>query len=260
MLVLALLLFEPTLGWLLRTWQVHPYYSHGPILPLLAAALLWHRRERLRAADGSDWGLALLAGAVGIHLAALRWEAWPVSALALIPLLAGALMLSGGRPALRGAAFPMLLLALAVPLPFVEHLAPPLAAGAAKATAGTALVLGIPVQLAGAQLSVADGAFVVGAPCSGLRSMMALFSLAVVVAGLMPGLRLARLALVALAVPLALLANGARLLGLLWAAHSLGADRALAFFHGPSSPIFFGLALLVMLGLASLVTRAPDGL
>lgn len=248
-------LFAPSLAWLVRTWQAHPYYSHGPLLPLLAGLLVWRRREALRAGSPSDLGLPLVAAGLLLHLAALRWEAHPVSALALLLLLAGLALLVGGRPALRAAAFPILIAALAIPLPWVERLAPPLAAGAARATASAALLLGIPVVRMGAQLGVADGAFVVGAPCSGLNSLVALLSLAVIVAGLSPIAWSRRLSLVLLAAPLALAANGARLLGLLWAAETFGAERGLALFHGPASPAAFALATLGLLGLASVLGR-----
>lgn len=243
-------LFAPAIAWLLRTWQVHPYYSHGPIVPIVALFILWRRRARLRGAAPSDLGLLLLGVGLLLHLLASRYEAHPASLMAFLLVLAGCALLVGGRPALRAAAFPLGLLALSVPLPWVERLAPPLAGAVAQAAAGMAGAIGIPVIQAGAQLSVADGSFVVGAPCSGLRSLVALCSLAVVVAGLLPATAWRRIALVALAVPLALMANGLRLVGLLWMADRFGAERGLALFHGLASPLAFLLAILALLAFA----------
>jgi exosortase len=145
------------------------------------------------------------------------------------------------------------ILALAIPLPIMERLAPPLASAAARGAVLAAGSVGAGVVQAGAQLTVGDGSFTVGAPCSGLRSLLALATLAVVLAGAADGPKRSRIGLVALAVPIALAANWLRLTGFIWLAEASGADRALALYHSLSSPILVVLsaALLVAFGAAS---------
>src|SRR5262245_30864620 len=48
-------------------WRTNPQYSHGYLVPLFAAFLLWVRRDRLRPAEASPvwWGVALLLFAAG---------------------------------------------------------------------------------------------------------------------------------------------------------------------------------------------------
>jgi exosortase len=245
---LVAVLFAPTLSWLGRSWLVHPYYSHGPLMPLVAAALVWRARGAFAGARPDDRGLAVLAAGVTVHLAAMRWAAFPWSALALLLVAAGFALLVGGRRALEAMLLPLTVLALAIPIPIVEHLAPPLAAGVARAAAAAAGCLGVPVARAGAQLAVGDGAFVVGAPCSGLRSLVALGSLAVVLAGVVDTSRRRRIALVAAALPLALGANWLRLTSLLYVADVLGTDAGLRIFHGLAGPALFALAIAGLLG------------
>jgi exosortase len=247
LLVLLGALFAPTLAWLWRSWQAHPYYSHGPLLPPLALWFAWRARAGLAAGRPSSAGLGLVLLGVGLHLVALRWAAHPLSAAALVATLLGLVLAAGGRPALSAALVPAGLLALAIPLPLVERLAPPLAAAVARGAALAAGSIGVGVVQAGAQLAVADGAFTVGAPCSGLRSLVALATLAYVVANVLEGPRVSRLALVAFAAPLALVANWARLTGLLWTADTFGTEAGLAFFHGPASPVLFVLAVAALL-------------
>jgi exosortase len=248
--LLGVAVFVPTLVWLVESWRVHPYYSHGFILPLVAAWFAWRARERLRLEPGSDAGLLIVALGIGLHVAAVRHAAYPLSALGLLAVLLGGAVLVGGRGAARAVAFPLAIMALAIPVPMVERLAPPLAAGVAQAAAGAAGFIGIGVAQAGAQLVVGDGAFVVGAPCSGLRSLVALGTLAVIFAGAIEGPVPRRLVLVALALPLALAANWARLAGLLWAADAFGADRGLQLFHALSGQLPFvgAIAGLVIAG------------
>jgi exosortase len=235
-------LFAPTLAWLVRSWWVHPYYAHGLLMPAVAAWFLWRGRAAWSGGQPSDVGFGLIGAGIAVHLAALRYDVYPLSAAALLLVLAGIALLAGGRLALRSAVFPLLLLAIAIPLPATERIAPFLAAAVAGGAAEVVAASGVAVTQTGAQLTVGDGAFVVGAPCSGLRSLLALSTLAVVLAGLLEGPRRYRALLVVLAVPLALVANGVRLAGLLWVAGTLGVDQGLAFFHGPASPILFVLA------------------
>ena len=258
LLGLILLLFAPSLIWLARAWRIHPYYSHGPLMPLLAAGFAWRARAGMREGESSDLGFLLFGGGVLAHLAALRFEAQASSALALIALLAGLLLLRNGVPALRAGAFPLILLLIAIPFPFVEHFAPPLASLVARSTASTAELLGIEVARTGAQLSVGGGAFIVGAPCSGLRSIVALTSLAVILAGVSLGRLERRIALVAAAIPLAILSNGLRMLGLIWIAERFGADQSLRFFHGPSSPVLFLLATFGLMAIGHALGLQPN--
>jgi exosortase len=236
---LLVLVFAPALAWLLTAWQVHPYYSHGILMPAVAAWFAWRARRDLTTDPPAPAGLAVVAAGLALHLTAAPWAAHPLSVAALLVVLLGLCLLLGGRRAGRAAALPLALLALAIPLPGVERLAPPLAAGVARLAADAAGSMGVVVVQAGAQLSVADGAFVVGAPCSGLRSLVALTTVAVVVAGQAVGPLSRRLALVALALPLALTANWLRLTGLLWLADRFGTEAGLRVFHGPASPAVF---------------------
>jgi exosortase len=254
------LLFAPTLQWLLRTWRIHPYYSHGALLVPIAAWLVWRERRRFTAADrpavrevGAGFALAVTASAAAV--AALGSDTHAVAAMLLLVTMLGVVTVLGGRNALRAAAFPVGLLALGIPLPLAERLGPGLAADVAALTASAAGAVGVAVVRAGAELTVGDGSFTVGAPCSGLRSMIALVTLAYLAAGLLPGPLPRRALLVAAAVPLALAANAARLFGLLVVTNVRGAEAGLAVFEGPASPVLFALAVGGLLTLT-----APLGL
>lgn len=246
-------LWWPALGWLARTWRVHPYYAHGPLVVVAAGAFLVHRRRELAADEPSGVGLALVATGAGIHLLALARSTWPLSVAALLLALAGLAVLAGGARAGRAAAYPLGIAALAIPLPLVERVAPWLAGHAAAASAAVAGAFGADVQRSGAMLLVGDGTLTVGAPCSGLNSLVALITLSAVLAGVVGGSPARRAALILAAVPLALAANGLRLTSLLWVADVFGAAFGLAFFHGPASPTAFLLATGGLLGVARML-------
>lgn len=248
-LAAAAALFSPALWWVAATWRVNPYYSHGPLVALAAAVLAWRAARRLGPADPSAAGLAVVLAAVVVHALAARDARWWVSALALDAALAGGCLIVGGRPWLRAMALPLALLALAVPLPFVAHIAPRVAAVVAGQAASLVALLGVDVIHRGPQLIVGDGSYRVGAPCSGLRSSVALLTLAVGLAGVLRGPLPRRAALVALAVPLALVANTVRLGGLLVFADTFGTASGLTYYHGPSSLVLFAAAAVGLFGL-----------
>jgi exosortase len=189
----------------------------------------------------------LIAAAAGVQLLSAPAGLHVVSAIALLLACEGIALLLGGREAGRAAVLPIAVLALAVPLPVVDRLAPPLAAAAAHGAAVAATTVGAGVERVGAQLSVGGGSFVVGAPCSGLRSLVSLATLAAVLAGVSDGPATRRMAIVAAAVPLALLANWVRLTGLILAAEAVGPQRGLALFHDVSGPLLFALAAVALL-------------
>src|SRR5262249_44139884 len=64
--------YWPTFTEMANRWAHEPQYSHGYLVPLFAAFLLWARRKQL---DGvvvqpSWWGLALLAVGGALRVAA----------------------------------------------------------------------------------------------------------------------------------------------------------------------------------------------
>lgn len=264
-LLLGLLawLAEPSLRWLAASWRADEDYGHGPLLLAAAALLAWRRWRRTGAAAqphpdpsrdapgrSTALGLGLLALAALAQLAGQRLGSAPLAAAGLAAALPGLAALLGGRRGWLSLRYPAFLFLLAIPLPLVDRWGTPLAARVAEAVAGIAKALGVPVVLRGAQLTVGSEAFVVGAPCSGLRSLVAAVGLAAVLGGL---LRLSPLRLgllLALALPLAILGNGLRLLALLLVAQGLGRDAALTLFHGPLGAGAFLLTALALVLLA----------
>jgi hypothetical protein len=77
---LPAIVFFPTLGWLVASWSGNPYYSHGFLVPLISAYFAWRRRDVLQQRKPSNVGLVVLAVGVTMHLLAVPWQAYLVSA------------------------------------------------------------------------------------------------------------------------------------------------------------------------------------
>jgi exosortase len=243
--------------WLVTEWRENPYYSHGVLVPLLAAFLIWRSRDALAHRAPSNWGYPLIALGLAMLVAGLWWSAYWIAGFSLPVVIAGVVVALLGREVARRWAFPLLFLLLMVPLPFDIWVAQWLEAPTAAVSTALVRLFGIPAESKGSLIQLPSAAFAVGGICAGLRSSIALFTLAlfVVMVGTPGGAR-NKAILLSLVIPLALVANTVRIAVLLVIANAWGADAAMSYFHDYSSYVFFTLALGLLV-LASGGLRCP---
>jgi exosortase len=253
----TLLLFLPTYLWLIDAWLSDPYYSHGPLVLIIALYLAWARRAALHApAAPSNAGWLLILIALAAHLGATLWRAYYISAL-MIPLafLGLGITLYGWRIA-RQFLFPLAFLILMVPLPLAERIGPLLEQWATMSAVVLVQLIGVAAQNIGAQVLLPNSTFTVGIPCGGLRSAVAILTLATLLAYIVQGRAWARLAIFLAAIPIALAANTIRIALLFAVANVWGPDAAIKYFHDWSSPILFACAFAFIILLAKLLGAA----
>jgi exosortase len=102
-------------------WYDDPDYSHGFLVPLMAAYFVWERRERLLAipVQPSLAGIGLLgAGLVMLIVGSVGAELY-LQRTSLIVVLAGLVLLILGRASLHLLVFPIVFLLFMVPLPAI---------------------------------------------------------------------------------------------------------------------------------------------
>ncbi|MGD2206049.1 MAG: exosortase/archaeosortase family protein [Anaerolineae bacterium] len=250
---LLLLLAYPALLWLVRSWISNPYYSHGFLVLPIAALLAWRKWHPLKTEhrDSLRWpGLVLILTSLAAIVWAMRWQSYFVSALALVVLLTGILFYLEGWARVRHWLFPLLFLAFMVPLPFIDLASPWLEAFTANSATSLAHLVGIEAVQQGGEITLPGTTFVVGAPCSGLRSLVAMVTVAVGWIYVVEGRLWAKSLMVAAVLPLVALSNVLRIAILLAVAQLFGQEAALTYYHDWSSPILFlmALALLLVLG------------
>ncbi|HEY8611954.1 MAG TPA: exosortase A [Roseomonas sp.] len=245
------LLFRTEVAAAVRTWENSTAYNHCWLVLPIAAWLAWVRRDRLASLrpEPSAW-LALLA-----LPAALAWivaerlgimEGRQFAVLGLVwALMLGVLGYRFGR-------------AMAVPLgylvflvPFGEFAVPALQSVTAWMIEFGLGLLGIPHYVDSLIIETPSGTFLVAEACAGLRFLVAAIAFGALYAVTMfrsPGRRIAVMAL-ALIVPI--LANGLRALGIVVLAQYLGSAEAAAADHVIYGWGFFSVVilLLVMAGL-----------
>ena len=246
-LVAALALaYASAVGLLLVRWRAEPEYSHGFLVPLFAGLLLWLRRPAaMPTLQGSWWGLLPL----GVS-AAMRWTSAGyyfdlLDPASLLICLLGLALLVGGWPMLRWAWPAVAFLAFMIPLPgFVAGtLSLPLQRVATVAGTYVLQTLGVPAASQGNVILLTETQLGVVEACSGLRMLMTFLAVCAAVAMIVERPLWERLALVASAVPIALVANILRiaLTGILY--ETTSAELARAVYHDFAGWLMMPLAL-----------------
>lgn len=253
---LLLLLAYPALFWLGRSWATNPYYTHGFLVPLVAAVIAWRQWRRFASAprQGYQWlGMVISAAALAIVVWAMAWQDYYVASLALVILLAGILLYLEGWERLKHWLFPVLFLALMVPLPSIDLASPWLEAFTASAATSLARLVGISAVHQGSEITLPGSTLIVGAPCSGLRSLVAMVTVGVAWVYVVKGKLAPKAIMLFSIVPLVILSNVFRIAILLVIAQLFGAQTALTYYHDWSSPVLFLMALALLLVLGKLL-------
>ncbi len=245
--IIAVVLFAGTLRWLIDSWLTDPNYSHGFLVPFIAAFFLWRARDAFRVRRPSALGWPLLALALALHLSATPLRIYPLSALALVLGAAALTLLVWGAPALRASRYAFVTLALMIPIPFIDQISPALESFTARVAAASVALVGTPAVTLGSQVQLSNTAFEIGAACSGLRSLASLVTLAVVFSGIVEGPRWGKGLIVLAAAPIAIAANLARVTSLLQFAQVFGADAGFEYYHTYSSPVLFLIAFSLLI-------------
>ncbi|ODS52386.1 MAG: hypothetical protein ABS36_17535 [Acidobacteria bacterium SCN 69-37] len=247
----------PAIVGLVRDWSTDDNYSHGFFIVPLALYFLWERRDRLANLPPAPRlsGLILVIGGIGLLLAGLLGAERFLSRIAMIVLLVGAIVFVKGWPTLRIAAFPVVFLLLMIPLPAIvfNEMAFPLQLLASRAGEVVLSAAGVPVLREGNLIILAHTTLEVAEACSGIRSLITLLTLGIVFGYFTDTRTWIRTAIAASTIPVAIVANAGRVAGTGLAAHFYGPDAAQGFFHTFSGWLVFGVAFVLVLGIARLL-------
>ena len=251
-----LVAYATALLWCWDLWWIDGgYYSHGLLVPLLAAVVLWSTRARWRrqpaAADRRGWWL--LGPALLLHLCGAALTIDSLSAASLCLAVPGAAWLALGRERLRGLWSVLWLPLLGVPQPlFVTgRIAFELKEVAVRGGLWLANLFGLGAVREGAALRVPGQAetLLVADPCGGLRSLLAMVMVGYAIAFFAgPSGKLRRIVLLLLAAPLALLVNLLRIAGVCWLAWAFGTRFASGAGHDLLNGVAWVVDLLLILG------------
>ena len=194
------------------TWWNDPEAGHGLLLVPVAFVLAWRRGLDPAGRADHTLGLSVLGVAVLVrYVSALAADPF-LSRVTMFLALAALVIYAWGLRQVVAWWLPAALLALSVPLPEVVlgSIALPLQLKASSLGAALLSWRGLPVQLDGNVIRLPGHDLFVTEACSGLRSLTALLSIGVLLGGVLLRHPVSRIAIIALAIPVAIVVNGVR--------------------------------------------------
>jgi exosortase len=242
--------YWPTLAGLARRWSEDPQYSHGYVVPVIAAVVLWHRRRRFPTTRirACWWGVVSLMGGAALRAAAAYLHFDWLDAVSILPTLAGCGLLVGGWALVRWAWPAGVIACFLLPLPYQAEiaLAHPLQHFATQASTYALQTLGLPAVAEGNVIVIDDIRIGVLEACSGLGMLVTFFALSTAVAFVVDRAWPDRLILLFSAIPIGVIANVVRITATGVLHERVGTTVANAVFHDLAGWLMmpFALALL----------------
>lgn len=256
---LILFLYRHIAVKLVIDWRDLPDFSHGFLIPFFAAFLLWDKRKKLRSLPiQPSWaGISLVVlGLFELLLGVLGADLF-LQRTSFVLLIAGVIWTLLGRAFLRELKFVLFVLLLAIPLPTIvfNRITFPLQLRASELASGLLQLVGVPVLRDGNIIQLPAMPLEVAEACSGIRSLMSLFTVAVIYGYFLERRTWRRTVLALSAVPIAVAANVVRIFGTGLCVQYWNPDKALGFFHEFSGWLMF-LVSLACLYLVHVIMQA----
>jgi exosortase len=242
--------YWPLLADMVRRWAQDPQYSHGFLVPVFAATLLWLRRRQLEGVTPSlyRWGiLILLLGAVLRLVASYTFFDW-LGLFSFVVSLAGLAVLFAGRRGIHWAWPAIAFLVFMIPWPYRLEvaLAHPLQRVATLASTYALQTCGVAALAEGNTIVLDEVRLEVIDACSGLSMIAAFLALATAVSLVVRRPFWEKALVVASAVPIAVFVNVFRIT-LTGIAHEIAGGRvADVVFHDLAGWLMMPVALILL--------------
>jgi len=257
--VFFLTLFLPQMVDLAKDWWTLPEAGHGLLLAPVAIWLAYKSGIRPAAAPQRTLGLVVLIVAVVIRCAAgLAVEPFSMRA-SMIMALGAITIYNYGVKQLLHWWLPITLACLAIPLPelITQAIALPLQFRASHMGAALLQMRNVPVLLTGNVIRIPGHELFVTEACSGLRSLTALLSVAVMMSALVLETIVGRLFLVLVAIPIAIVVNGIRVFMTGFLVFFVSPELGEGFMHVTEGWLLF-LVSLSILAACAWITRLTE--
>lgn len=261
LLVVSLLVAAPTLYRLgVQVWSKE-FGAHGPIVLATGAWLLWRRWDAMTAeARPGNMIVTILAALVSlsVYVFGRAYDLISLEAAGLYGFGLSLLYDRFGMTAMLRNWFPILYLGLLLPVPgwALDQFTAPLKLLVSAMSAGVVEPLGIPITREGVTMTVGAYELLVEDACSGLNSLIGLIAITLFYIYLLRNASWRySLFLVALIIPIAILANTLRIVTLILLTYYFGDAVGQGFLHVTAGLFLFAISLLLMFGIDSVASR-----
>lgn len=261
---LLVVLYARTAQELVINWQLaDSYYSHGFLVPLVSLGFAWKMRHELRAIPWkpSAWGFLWLFGASFLLIVGDFLGFRVFAHISLIPMLIGLILVTAGTATALKLWFSIAFLFFMIPIPpsLTQSIALQLKLFAAECAVRAANLLTLPMIREGSYIYFGSDRLLVGDVCGGLRSLIALLAIGAVAAYMSPAKNWARLLILALSGPIAVISNIARIFLLCVVGYFYGSEVAGGWVHDYSGFLIYAIAIALFTAIDIPLRRLAPG-
>jgi exosortase B len=240
-------------------WQTEQE-GHGPLIIVAAIWLVWQSRHKLWAATicpSPVAGWLVLLGGLAMLVVSRNQDIWFTEVASEIPVLAGCILLLAGWNVLRIIAFPIGFLMFSAPAPWwmIDGATVPLKVLISNLVTSGLYALGYPIAQNGVVIEIGPYQLLVQDACSGLNSIFALSAIGLFyVYAFRWHEKIRGLILLALIIPITILANFIRVMALVLIAYYGGVEMIEGVIHDLTGIALFVVAVLLMFGCDALIS------
>jgi len=240
-------------------WHKDDNYSHGFLVPLIAAYLAYMRKDDLLSAAvrPSNSGLAIIVAGLGVLFLGWLGSEYFTMRSSLVIIIAGSVLYLLGWEIFKILLAPLCYLLLMVPIPYIiyDAAAFPLKLFVTKVSVLSMKALGIVVWQEGNVLMFPNITLEVADACSGLRSIMSLLALGAAYAFVLFTRTRDRVILIFSTLPIAVFTNCLRVIATGILAQYFGSAAAEGFFHEFAGFFVFAGAVVMFVSLGTVLKR-----
>lgn len=255
-------MYLPTYWWAANTIWRNEEHAHGAIILLVAAWLFWQQRHAVHFAAAqpalaAGW-LCFVAGLL-LYILGRSQDISMFEIASQIPVLAGTLLLLGGRSAAQAVWFPLVYLVFMIPLPgiFVDAMTGPLKQWVSVIAEEVLHAAGYPIARSGVVLAIGQYRLLIADACSGLHSMYSLAALGALFLYIRARQSIVHnVLMLASILPIAFAANVTRVVVLVLVTYHLGDEAGQGFLHGAAGIVLIVVALLCLILLDAALARS----
>jgi exosortase len=245
LLIALIIAYYPVLRSLAAVWLNSDEYSHGFFIIPISLYIVWQNRTRLASIEPTNsWkGIALLLAALVIYALASLMRITTIVSLTFPLSISGLILFLYGGRMLRELAFPILFLLLMIPVPEQIYSAVTIHLQLLVSRLSVFIVsaLGIPILREGNVIQLPGKTLEVVQACSGIRSLISLFTLCLVIGYFTLKSNTLRSIMCICAIPVAVLVNVLRILVMVLAFYYFGYDLTVDPVHS-----YFGIAIFII--------------
>jgi len=249
----------PALKLMVISWATNDESSHGFIIPLVSAYIIYTRRKDIggRDAVGSWPGLALSFFSLVLYLISSKAEMVTVQLTTIVFFLWGIFLYLFGYNGFRAVAFPLFYLLFMIPVPsqIYSMATLPLQLFVTRTSEIAGSLLQIPIYVEGNLIHLPGRTLKVVEACSGLRSMVSLLALSAVFGYFSLRSNWKRAILFFTGIPIAIFINVIRVLAIATFLHYFRVDITSGPLHTGAGIAVFGISVGFLIITSHLLSR-----